>query len=123
VGGDVSNVLIVDDDGVSRLLLRHMLEAVGHTVTDASDVDEAISVYGPGFDLVLSDFEMPGGSGLDLLERISDLGDRPHFVLLTGHQERTEFADTRIDQVDGFLTKPVSSSELHDCIEGLLAKA
>lgn len=117
----MSNVLIVDDDGVSRLLLRHMLEAVGHVVTDASDVDEAIAVYDAGFDLVLSDFEMPGGSGLDLLERITDLGDRPHFVLLTGHQERTEFADTRIDDVDGFLTKPVSSSELHDCIEGLLA--
>lgn len=117
----MTSVLIVDDDGVSRLLLRHMLEASGHEVVDACDVDEAISVFGPGFDIVISDFEMPGGSGLDLLEQIAATEHQPHFVLLTGHQERTEFADERIDKVDGFLTKPVSSHALSSCVEGLLA--
>lgn len=98
-----------------------MLEASGHDVVDAADVDEAISLMSPEFELVISDFEMPGGSGLDLLEKIAETEFRPLFVLVTGHQERTEFADARIDQVDGFLTKPVSSSALRDCIEGLLS--
>lgn len=116
-------VLIVDDDGVSRLLLRHMLEASGHEVVDACDVAEASDLFGPEFELVISDFEMPGGSGLDLLEFISSTEHSPHFVLLTGHQERTEFADPRIDEVDGFLTKPVSTNALQDCIAGLLTSA
>lgn len=119
----MSSVLIVDDEGVSRILLRHMLESIGHDVVDAADLDEAIGLLGPEFELVISDFEMPGGSGLDLLERIAETEYRPLFVLLTGHQERTEFADTRIERVDGFLTKPVSSSALRDCIEGLLTPA
>lgn len=117
----MSRVLIVDDEGVSRLLLRHMLEAAGHDVVDAEGVAEAMEMFGAEYDLVISDFEMPGGTGLDLLQRIGETEHHPRFVLLTGHQERTEFADTRIDQVDGFLTKPVSSSALRDCIEGLLA--
>jgi len=121
----MAHVLIVDDDKVQRLLLRHMLSAAGHQVDEAGSVSGAIECCDDSaFDVVLSDFEMPGGNGLDLLEQLSERwassGEPAPFVLLTGHNEKNEFTDTRVNDVDAFLTKPVSTAALHACIDKLL---
>lgn len=121
------SILIVDDDRVSRLLLHHMLASAGHEVVDADDVATALErVDRVAFDAVISDFEMPGGSGLDLLDGLEVRAAaaevaRPRFALVTGHHEKDEFADDRVHGVDAFMTKPVSSSTLAACIEKLFA--
>lgn len=121
----MARVLIVDDDKVQRLLLRHMLLSAGHDVDEAGAVSDAIERFDEAaFDVVISDFEMPGGSGLDLLDGLSDhrapSGEPAPFVLLTGHHEKNEFADMRVHDVDAFLTKPVSTAALHACIDKIL---
>jgi len=121
----VARVLVVDDDKVQRLMLRHMLMSAGHDVAEAGAVSDAIDRFDEAaFDVVISDFEMPGGSGLDLLDGLSNhcspSGDPAPFVLLTGHHEKNEFADMRVHDVDAFLTKPVSTAALHACIFDIL---
>lgn len=124
----MANILIVDDDRVSRLLIHHMLTSAGHEVVDADDITTALEqVAAANFDAVISDFEMPGGSGLDLLDGLAgqadaDQIDRPRFALITGHHEKDEFSDDRVHEVDAFMTKPVSSNALAACIEELFAE-
>lgn len=108
-----SRVLIVDDDPVSVLMAQFVLESVGHTVTTALDAPDArskIAAADSTFDVIVSDYNMPGESGLDLLESLDDRSGS--FILLTGVAEAAEFADERVALVDGFLTKPVQSDEL-----------
>lgn len=123
----MSTILIVDDDAVSRAVLRVMLERAGHQVAEADGVDRALAILeevtvAPGaVDLVICDYEMPGRNGLDLLEEIPELADR--FVLLTGTKEREGLGDDRVDQVVGYLTKPVGSDSLTSMIETILEPA
>lgn len=105
-----SLVLVVDDDPVSRLVLRHMLERQGAEVIETDGVDTALSAYHPDIDVILCDYVMPDRNGLDLLDELP--GDAPPFVLLTGEVREQDLDDPRAGAVDGYLTKPVGTDEL-----------
>ncbi len=112
-------ILIVDDDPVSRLLLRHMLERQDHSVVDADRVNAALEVLdtgtGQAFDMIVCDYVMPSRNGLDLLETYLATTSEDRvvpFVLLTGELRRDDLDDERVRDVAAYLTKPVSSSEL-----------
>ena len=121
----MTNVLVVDDDPVSLLLVRHVLERQGYVVTGTDSVDSALalkaeSVKADGessFDLVICDYVMPGRNGLDLLE--SWTPGTP-FVLLTGELNRDDLNDDRVEGVSAYLTKPVASAELESVVADLL---
>ena len=112
--------LIVDDDAVSRLVLAHVLRRLGHDIAEADSVAAALVCFDdvrPA--LVVSDFMMPDGTGLDLL---TELRRRPHpplFVLVTGSGEHNGLDDDRAGLLDGYLTKPVGSREMRECVEHL----
>ena len=116
-------VLIVDDDPVSLLLAEHVLRSGGYEVTTAVDVASAALVLeDQTFDAIVCDYMMPDGTGLDLLERLTDmLGEScPPFVLLTGVSEADELDDERVALTSSYLTKPVQSDELLAVVQGLL---
>lgn len=118
-----SEVLIVDDDPVSRLVVRHMLERQGLVVADAEGVDAALvaieerrSSSATPFAMIVCDYEMPGRSGMELFEHHD--GNEP-FVLLTGNTIAPV-----VDQNERFfahVTKPISSDELGELVELALA--
>ncbi|MBI4894823.1 MAG: response regulator [Candidatus Aenigmarchaeota archaeon] len=67
----MSNILIIDDEGDIRLLVKSVLENEGHVVDDAPGGKEGIEkIRGKKFDLVILDFFMPGMSGREVLENI-----------------------------------------------------
>ena len=111
-------VLVVDDDPVSRLVAEHILRSGDHDVIAAESAEEAREVLeaeGDNVHLIVCDYNMPGASGLDLLEEIHRdevVSTCPPFVLLTGVGEEDELDDERASQVSGYLTKPVQSGEL-----------
>ncbi len=120
----MARVLVADDDPVSLLVVRHRLEQMGHRVVEAHDGREALAVLNDSpVDLVISDQEMPGLTGLALRNELGDRLACP-FVLLTGWADRSELVDLPgADMVDVYLTKPVSSAALHDALHGLLDEA
>lgn len=82
-------ILIVDDEEDSRKLTLAILEefdiAVQESVREANDVSEAIKLLKEQeFDLVISDFRMPGKSGIDLLDYMQSNNIKTPFILLTG---------------------------------------
>lgn len=111
-------VLAVDDDPVSLVVLRHMVGRLGCRVVAATGVNTAREALADtAVDLVVCDYALPDGTGLDLLD---DAASVP-FVLLTGVAERHEMGDERIAGVTDYLTKPVSSEQLAAVVTSLLA--
>ncbi len=105
------SVLVVDDDAVSRMLLRHMLERQGFEVVDTDSVDAAtVALADNEIDIIICDYLMPNATGLDLLASLPD----PHqpFILLTGELRKDDLNDDRVDAVTTYLTKPVGTDEL-----------
>lgn len=116
----MSHVLAADDEAVSRLVLVRMLGALGLDVTEAADAPEAIALFDASpFDLIVADYQMPRGTGLDIAEVTTATG--VPFILLTGFGGHGNLDDDRLELVDAHLTKPVSSAELAEVIGDVLA--
>ncbi|MGN6374284.1 MAG: response regulator, partial [Sphingomonas sp.] len=107
-------ILLVDDDPAAREASAAMLHEGGHEVVPVASADAAIRAVagGEGFDLVVSDYLMPGGTGLDLSRMLEARGDRTPLMIITGYIA---------DDVDlgGLprLRKPFTTAELLDCVE------
>lgn len=108
-------VLIVDDSRAQRRILQVQLSRWGYAVTEAASGEEALALcQSCDFDIVLSDWMMPGMSGLEFCKQFRMLPREGYgyFVLLTSKSEKTEIADGLEHGADDFVSKPVNSDEL-----------
>jgi DNA-binding NtrC family response regulator len=82
----LATILCVDDDPAILTLLRKTLERMGHAVEGVEGVPEALQYLANSpVDLVVSDFNMPGATGIDLVELMRQQGDETPLIMLTGH--------------------------------------
>lgn len=109
------HVLVVDDSRAQRRLLAASLLRWGYRVTEAGSGDEALALCrATRFDIVLSDWMMPGLSGLEFCRAFRDLprDGYGYFILLTSKSEKDEVALGLDGGADDFLAKPVNPDEL-----------
>ena len=110
-------ILAVEDDAVARAMLRQALHRLGHEIVAAPDGDTAWTTLQSSADVrvVVSDWTMPRGDGLDLCRKIRAKTDGAYiyFILLTGRDgtEQNQMAAANAG-VDDFLTKPLDLAEL-----------
>jgi sigma-B regulation protein RsbU (phosphoserine phosphatase) len=115
-GGDViRRVLVVDDSRAQRRILTASLQRWGFDVREADSGGAALRVctdYAP--DLVLSDWMMPGMTGLEFCRLFRDMArdSYGYFILLTSKSDKDEVALGLDAGADDFLTKPVNAAEL-----------
>ena len=113
-------VLLVDDDGVSRLLMAEMLRRAGYAVVEAVDAEQALACWrGQDLAAVISDRHMPGIDGLTLLGQISaDAAASgrhcPRRLLCTGDADAS-----CADAAETVLAKPVSVARLAGALAAL----
>lgn len=111
----VRRILLVDDSKAQRVLLRRMLEGMGHVVFEAVSGKDALEVADEiEPDLVISDWMMPGMDGVEFCRAFRAL-DREfygYFILLTSKAERRDVQVGFEAGADDFLTKPVDWAEL-----------
>jgi two-component system chemotaxis sensor kinase CheA len=93
--GESFNLLLVDDSPFFRNLLTPILNSAGYRVTAVEDADAALKMReeGKGFDIIISDIEMPGMSGFDFARACRAEGnwvDTP-IVALSSHAEKADF--------------------------------
>jgi DNA-binding NtrC family response regulator len=82
----MATILYVDDEPAIGLILQDTLERMGHSAIGASNVPEALGALNRGdIDLIISDFKMPGLSGLEFLELLRDQGLEIPLIILTGY--------------------------------------
>jgi CheY-like chemotaxis protein len=80
-----ANVLVMDDEPLVRLLICSGLERAGAVVTEAESCSEAIRLtQNTEFDVVILDYRLPDGNGLDVAIRLRDDGFRCPVIMLSG---------------------------------------
>jgi DNA-binding NtrC family response regulator len=109
----MATILVTDDDTACRETILKILERDGHVLESACDVDSAIqAVKRRHFDLIVSDFRMPGKTGLDLLIELEAMGSRIPVVMVSAFADaQTEAAATKLGAV-ALLKKPFRRRQL-----------
>lgn len=111
-------ILIAEDERVESRILESALVGYGHKVSCATDGDQAWELYNQNRpELVISDWVMPNGDGLDLCKRIrADLETAPgrycYFIFLTERTNKESLTEAMQAGADDFLLKPLNLVEL-----------
>jgi two-component system, cell cycle response regulator len=107
-------ILIVEDDRVSAMLLRRVLELRGHVVDHAANGREALKSYREHrHRVVITDWMMPEMDGVELCGKLRKEDSRyVYVILLTAKTQRDERLEAFQAGVDDFLTKPLDRDEL-----------
>ena len=121
------NILIVEDNEMNRFVVRNMLIADGHHVTEAFDGKQGVELaYGQKFDLILMDISMPVMDGRTATVNIRK-GDgasaKTRIIALTANALANEQADFLANGMDAVLTKPLTKSALRAALVGDSPKA
>lgn len=121
---DSLRVMVVDDMGVSRGLLIQAIEEIGIWKNQAeNDGRTALSklVKDP-VHLVLSDYNMPGMDGLELLRELRQnrTTSRVGFILVTGNPTPEIVTKGKSLGLNNVIKKPFSTASLRQCIESVV---
>lgn len=109
------NVLVVDDDSVCRLILSATVASLGHTCLVAVDGEQAWALFQQTpVELVVSDWQMPGLSGLALCQQVRAFPDRPYtyFILITAHSGLESVTEGLAAGADDYVVKPLNPVDL-----------
>jgi DNA-binding response OmpR family regulator len=111
-------LLLVEDDRGFREMLKAALSVHPYTIVEANNGAEALGLFRHGgFDLVMTDFELPFLKGNELATRIKQLAPRQPILMITGHGKRPG-PDNPVDAV---LNKPLDFGQLRTVMARLLA--
>jgi len=117
---NANRLLVVDDDAVTRDLLREVFEQEGFEVTLAASGEEALQCLGKsGFPLVLSDIRMLGLDGIELLGKVRAIHPETFVILMTGFGNLEGAVRAIQEGAYDYISKPFRIQEL----KALVARA
>ncbi len=111
------NVLVVDDNNDLRTTVANMLSHLGYTVASADSGENGLSLFlSDTFDVVLSDYNMPGMDGVAFAYNVKERSPGTRVVIMTGAGKDTVFSrkSTAVDQV---ISKPFTLAEIDNAIQ------
>ena len=109
------SVLVVDDEPTSRITLKATVEQFGYSCDAVCSGEEAVAALTDRhYSIIISDWEMPGMSGLDLCHhlRSTNKTGHVHFILLTSNNTPDHIVKGFEAGADDFMTKPFNPAEL-----------
>jgi PAS domain S-box-containing protein len=113
-------VLVIEDHADSAETLRLLLASAGHRVEVAGSVAAALERAGAGWDIIISDLELPDGTGYEIARRMHALPDRPRLIVaLTGYGSTEDMARSHRAGFDSHLVKPVDPAKLVALLESV----
>lgn len=114
-----NKVLVVDDSGTMRKIIIRSLNAVGFTDTvEAGDGNEGLAAFQKSpMDLVLTDWNMPNKSGLELTREIRALGSKVPIIMITTEGEKSRVIEAIQAGVSDFLVKPFTPDALREKLD------
>ena len=120
--GTSGKVLVVDDNNDLRIVVSKMLSRLGYEVSSADSGENGLSIFLKNkFDVVLSDYEMPGMDGVAFACSVKNSSPRTPVVIMTGTGREIVFSrnSTSVDEV---ISKPFSLASIDETIKDLLGK-
>lgn len=123
---DQIHIMVVDDMSTSRGLIVQALEAMGiSNIHHAADGPEAISaIEKRPVHLILSDYNMPGMDGLQLLQAVrgNPKTKGVGFILITGRADQEIVNNGRQLGMNNFIKKPFTPQDLKSCLEAVVGR-
>lgn len=112
-------VLVADDSSTMRKIILRSLQAVGVSeATEASDGSEALSLFNAGeFDIVLTDWNMPGKTGLEVVEEIRAKDASVPIIMVTTEAEKGRLMQAIQAGVSDYLIKPFTADTLRQKLQ------
>ena len=109
-------VLVADDSSTMRKIILRSLQAVGiPEAVEAGDGAEAFTTFqGQSFDIVLTDWNMPVKTGLDLIKDIRGTGSTVPIIMITTEAEKGRVLEAIQAGVSDYLIKPFTAETLRD---------
>ena len=114
-----TRVLVADDSGTMRKIIIRSLNAVGiPSAVEAADGNEAVQIFIPGhFDLVLTDWNMPGKTGLEVTQAIRAQDPNVPIIMITTEAEKQRVVAAIQAGVTDYLVKPFTPDMLREKLE------
>jgi DNA-binding NtrC family response regulator len=121
----VKTILLVDDEPECLVTFEEILKRFGYNVIAVPDGPSALSVVkqGTSLDLVITDYQIDGMDGLELLTSIRQLVPSVPSIMLTGHASIETYLKALNLGVFEFLNKPIGAKEIGRCVKAVLEKA
>ena len=119
-------ILIVDDFSTMRRIIKNLLRDLGFTnTTEADDGSTALPMLQKGdFDFLVTDWNMPGMQGIDLLKAIRqepELSTLP-VLMVTAESKRDQIVEAAQAGVNGYIVKPFTAQTLKEKIEKIFER-
>jgi two-component system, chemotaxis family, chemotaxis protein CheY len=116
-----AKILVVDDSGLARRMMRQMLEELGYAVEEATDGPTALERYFLNkHDLVLLDMVMNGMYGLEVLTKMRELNPDVRVIVATADIQTSTREQVRSAGAAAFVNKPVNRKELAGVVTAVL---
>jgi two-component system response regulator PilR (NtrC family) len=118
-----ARILVVDDERSMQEFLDIFFRSEGYEVVTAGDLSSALlHLEGDEFDVVVTDIQMPGGSGLDLLRAVREEAPETLVIMMTAYASaETAIAAIKEGAYD-YITKPFKVDEIRIVVEKALEK-
>jgi len=117
-----AKVLVVDDNNVLLIVVSKMLSLLGYEVSSADSGENGLNVFRKSnFDIVLSDYDMPGMDGVAFACSVKKCSPRTPVVIMTGSGRESVFSrmSTAVDEV---ISKPFTLAEIDETIQNVAGK-
>jgi len=119
-------ILIVDDFSTMRRIIKNLLRDLGFTNTvEADDGTTALPILNAGgIDFLVTDWNMPGMQGIDLLKHVradEKLANLP-VLMVTAEQKREQIIEAAQAGVNGYIVKPFTAATLKEKIDKIFER-
>ena len=119
-----TRILVVDDERSMREMLTILLEREGYEAVEAKNGQEALQLFETSlFDLVISDIQMPGINGIELLTRIKALAPEVPVLMITAFATAEQAVDAIKLGAFHYFTKPFNNDEIRALVRNALEKS
>lgn len=124
-GLDGLRLLVVDDNYYVREVVRRILYRAGAEVYVAEDAEQALKIARDpslGIDLMITDVEMPGMSGPELVPKVREIRPGLRVLYISGSFRRLGMDDCAMESEDTQLEKPFDSETLRSAVKAIVVK-
>ena len=119
-------ILVVDDFSTMRRIIKNLLRDLGFTnVSEADDGSSALPMLQNGrFELLITDWNMPGMQGLDLLKAIRADDKLKHLpvLMVTAESKRDQIVAAAQAGVNGYIVKPFTAQTLKEKLDKIFER-
>jgi CheY-like chemotaxis protein len=118
-----TKILVVEDDNLFRWTLNHFLQKEGYEVYPVASGESALDMAGKlSFDILISDFQLPGLNGKELIRKLKATHPQAKSILISAYQ-REELGSVDDSLLNAYLNKPIEWGVLREVLQNLAVPA